>query len=191
MEDVRNKNITFIYGRLCIYIKGENEVIDLLEKLRTCFKKNVISQNCLNKGYFLKDDAHISQFIPLHTQSAYELGVRHRSESSNDMFSVVSQHTGRSVTAHLSSLIFLYVMTQMTWFLTMCLKAPGKLGTKLTENSIKCIFLLLFFMGTILKVFIEFITVLFLFYASVLLFGPQGMWELSSLTRDHLWKVKS
>ena len=37
-------------------------------------------------------------------------------------------------------------------------------------------------MWTILKVFIEFVTILFLFYA--LVFWPQGMWNLSSLTRD-------
>ena len=32
------------------------------------------------------------------------------------------------------------------------------------------------------KVFIEFVTMLLLFYVSV--FWPQGMWDLSSLTRD-------
>ena len=37
-------------------------------------------------------------------------------------------------------------------------------------------------MWTILKVFIEFVTILFLF--SFLVFWPQGMWDLSSLTRD-------
>ena len=39
-----------------------------------------------------------------------------------------------------------------------------------------------FFMWTILKIFIEFVTVLFLFYD--LLFWPRGMWDLSSPTRD-------
>ena len=37
-------------------------------------------------------------------------------------------------------------------------------------------------MWTIFKVFIEFVTILLLFYA--LVFWPQGMWDLSSLTRD-------
>ena len=35
---------------------------------------------------------------------------------------------------------------------------------------------------SILKVFIEFVTILLLLY--VLIFWPQGMWDLSSLTRD-------
>ena len=38
-------------------------------------------------------------------------------------------------------------------------------------------------MGTVFKVFIEFVTILFLFY--VLVFRPWGMWDLTSLTRDH------
>ena len=37
-------------------------------------------------------------------------------------------------------------------------------------------------MWTIFKVFAEFVTLLFLFY--VLVFWLQGMWDLSSLTRD-------
>ena len=37
-------------------------------------------------------------------------------------------------------------------------------------------------MWTIFKVFIEFVTILLLFY--VLVFWPQGMWDLSSPTRD-------
>ena len=37
-------------------------------------------------------------------------------------------------------------------------------------------------MWTIFKLFIEFVTVLLLFY--VLVFWLQGMWDLSSLTRD-------
>ena len=37
-------------------------------------------------------------------------------------------------------------------------------------------------MWTILKIFIEFVTVLLLFY--VLVLWPQGMWDLNSLTRD-------
>ena len=37
-------------------------------------------------------------------------------------------------------------------------------------------------MWTIFKVFIEFVTILLLFY--VLFFWPGGMWDLSSLTRD-------
>ena len=39
-----------------------------------------------------------------------------------------------------------------------------------------------FLMWTIFKVFIEFVTILPLFY--VLVFWPRGMWDLSSLTRD-------
>ena len=44
------------------------------------------------------------------------------------------------------------------------------------------------------KAFVEFVTILFLFY--VLVFWPQGIWELSSPTRDPThtpqhWKVKS
>ena len=37
-------------------------------------------------------------------------------------------------------------------------------------------------MWTILKVFIEFVIMLFLFY--VLVLWPQGMWDLSFLARD-------
>ena len=37
-------------------------------------------------------------------------------------------------------------------------------------------------MSTIFKIFIEFITMLLLFY--VLVFWPRGMWDLSSVTRD-------
>ena len=44
------------------------------------------------------------------------------------------------------------------------------------------LFLKIFLMWTIFKVFIEFVTVLLLFY--VLVFWPQGMWDLSSPTRD-------
>ena len=36
--------------------------------------------------------------------------------------------------------------------------------------------------GPFFKVFIEFVTILLLFY--VLGFGPRGMWDLSSLMRD-------
>ena len=39
-----------------------------------------------------------------------------------------------------------------------------------------------FLMWTIFKVFIEFVTILLLFY--VLVFWPRGMWALSSPTRD-------
>ena len=39
-----------------------------------------------------------------------------------------------------------------------------------------------FLVGTILKVFIEFDTILSLFY--VLVFWPLGMWDLNSLARD-------
>ena len=44
------------------------------------------------------------------------------------------------------------------------------------------IFLMWTFVLFFLKVFIEFVTLLFLFY--VLVFWSQGMWDLSSLTRD-------
>ena len=45
------------------------------------------------------------------------------------------------------------------------------------------IYIYIFFLiWTIFKVFIEFVTVLLLFY--VLVFWPQGMWDLSSPTRD-------
>ena len=43
-------------------------------------------------------------------------------------------------------------------------------------------FKIFFFMWTIFKVFIEFVTILFLFYA--LVFWPQCMWDLSFPTRD-------
>ena len=45
-----------------------------------------------------------------------------------------------------------------------------------------CFFFFFFLMRTIFKVFIEFVTVLLLF--NVLAFWPQGMWDLSSPTRD-------
>ena len=44
------------------------------------------------------------------------------------------------------------------------------------------LFLRFFLMWTIFKVFIEFVTILLLFY--VLVFWPQGMWDLSSPTGD-------
>ena len=43
-------------------------------------------------------------------------------------------------------------------------------------------FFKVFLMWTIFKVFIEFVTILLLFY--VLVFWLQGKWDLSSLTRD-------
>ena len=51
-----------------------------------------------------------------------------------------------------------------------------------------------FLMRTMFKAFVEFVTIVFLFY--VLVFWPQGIWELSSPTRDPThtpqhWKVKS
>ena len=53
---------------------------------------------------------------------------------------------------------------------------------------------LFFKMRTIFKVFIDFVTALLLFY--VLIFGPRGMWDLSSPTRDWTpnflpWKAES
>ena len=52
------------------------------------------------------------------------------------------------------------------------------------ESDLISFFLSFFFflMWTIFKVFIEFVTVLLLFY--VLVFSPQGMWDLSSPTKD-------
>ena len=53
----------------------------------------------------------------------------------------------------------------------------------LCRNSGKEFCLLFFFlMWTIFTVFIEFLTILLLFY--VLVFWPQGMWNLNSPTRD-------
>ena len=43
-------------------------------------------------------------------------------------------------------------------------------------------------MWTIFKVFIEFVTILLLFY--VLVFWPRGTWDLSSPTRDLHWEAK-
>ena len=40
-------------------------------------------------------------------------------------------------------------------------------------------------MWTSFKVFIEFVTILLLFYVSV--FWPQGIWDLSSQTRDQTY----
>ena len=51
-----------------------------------------------------------------------------------------------------------------------------------TVGSVFKRFLRFFLMWTIFKVFIEFVTILFLFYA--LVFWPQVMWDLSALTRD-------
>ena len=45
-----------------------------------------------------------------------------------------------------------------------------------------CFLFKIFLMWTIFKVFIEFVTILLLFY--VLVFWPRGMWGLTSLTRD-------
>ena len=44
------------------------------------------------------------------------------------------------------------------------------------------LFFKIFLMWTIFKVFIDFVTILPLFY--VLFFWPRGIWDLSSLTRD-------
>ena len=51
-----------------------------------------------------------------------------------------------------------------------------------------------FLMWTIFQLFIEFVTILLLFY--VLVFWPQGMWDFNSPTRNRThtpfhWKVKS
>ena len=59
-------------------------------------------------------------------------------------------------------------------------KSGGKNPMRLYGFSFFTSFLL--FLWTIFKVFIEFITVLFLFY--VLFFWPQGTWDLSFPTRD-------
>ena len=49
-------------------------------------------------------------------------------------------------------------------------------------NSIALALFFFFYNGDNFKVFIEFVTILFLFY--VLVFWPQGMWDLCSLMRD-------
>ena len=49
-------------------------------------------------------------------------------------------------------------------------------------GSLFQIFFLVLMWTNVLKVFIEFVTILLLFY--VLVFWPRGMWDLSSLTRD-------
>ena len=58
---------------------------------------------------------------------------------------------------------------------------------KYLEGILEHIFLLLFLniVTFLKKVFIEFVTVLFLsFFFNVLVFWPQGMWDVISLTRD-------
>ena len=50
------------------------------------------------------------------------------------------------------------------------------------SKLILLLFKVFFFDVTFLKVFTEFVTMLLLFY--VLVFWPQGMWNLSSPTRD-------
>ena len=70
------------------------------------------------------------------------------------------------------------------------------LNSPLGENHLKTnVFFWVFFLAwTIFKVLIEFVAILLLFY--VLVFWPQGMWDLSSPTRDQTrnpwhWKAKS
>ena len=46
----------------------------------------------------------------------------------------------------------------------------------------KLSFFFFFLMWTVFKVFIEFVTILLLFY--VLVFRPRGIWDLSTPTRD-------
>ena len=56
-------------------------------------------------------------------------------------------------------------------------------GNSWTEKYRPVLFLFFFLlMWTIFKIFIEFVTIVFLFY--VLVFWPQGTWELNSPTRD-------
>ena len=50
------------------------------------------------------------------------------------------------------------------------------------EDAVFFLEFFFFLMWTIFKVFIEFVTILLLFY--VLVFWPQGMWDLSSPARD-------
>ena len=57
----------------------------------------------------------------------------------------------------------------------------------LLRNHRSCGLTLFYFLynfrsGSFKKIFIEFVTLLLLFYA--LVFWPQGMWDLRSLTRD-------
>ena len=56
-----------------------------------------------------------------------------------------------------------------------CLQIPWK-------STMHILIELRFFLWTIFKVFIKFSTVLFLFY--ILVFWPQGMWDLGSPARD-------
>ena len=56
------------------------------------------------------------------------------------------------------------------------------LGIVSSFFTLKFCFKIFFLMWTIFKVFIEFVTILLLFY--VLVFWQRGMWDLSSPTRD-------
>ena len=69
-----------------------------------------------------------------------------------------------------------------------------RVETKIRFQKVRGPFFFFYLMWTILTVFIEFVTVLCLFY--VLAFPQQGMWDPSSLTKDQTcpglhWKVKS
>ena len=79
-------------------------------------------------------------------------------------------------------------MAQVTWnedFPYTCkfLSQKGPLDLGFRDSYVSSFFFLkIFWMWTIFKVLIEFVTILLLFY--VLVFWLQGMWDLSSLTRD-------
>ena len=66
-------------------------------------------------------------------------------------------------------------------------KINNQQGPTVYYKELYSIFLFLkdfFLMWTIFKVFIEFVTILYLFLFYVLVFWPRGMWDLSSSTRD-------
>ena len=62
----------------------------------------------------------------------------------------------------------------------MCVSAVQ--GSELAISLPFVIFFKIFLMWTIFKVFIEYVTMLLLFY--VLIFWPQSMWDFSSPARD-------
>ena len=70
-----------------------------------------------------------------------------------------------------------YVLSTSNIYIEIC--KLHKLGSC---NFLIYLFLKIFLMWTIFRVFIEFVTILLLFY--VLVFWPRSMWVLSSPTRD-------
>ena len=64
----------------------------------------------------------------------------------------------------------------------MCLLTPVQRSLMFWDLVLAIFFKIFFFIWMTFKVFIEFVTILLLSY--VLVFWPQSMWGLSSLTRD-------